>query len=91
MSRYYNEAGEVVCDEHPDAPHGFNRNASHNEGRYVCDCEYWVPEENVVYLLMCDDYVCKVYKHKKDAEDKLAEFNNQRWPSDMYIDERNLE
>ena len=35
---------EVPCKEHPDAPHGFNRNASHNEGRYVCECEHWEPE-----------------------------------------------
>jgi hypothetical protein len=35
--------GEAVCSTHPDAPHGFNRNASHNEDRYVCDCEGWTP------------------------------------------------
>lgn len=39
------EDREVPCKEHPDAPHGFNRNASHAEGRYVCECEYWEPEE----------------------------------------------
>jgi hypothetical protein len=32
------------CNPHPDAPHGFNRNASHTEGRYVCDCEGWSPD-----------------------------------------------
>ena len=32
-----------ACLAHPDAPHGFNRNASHTAGRYVCDCEGWVP------------------------------------------------
>ena len=31
----------ATCNPHPDAPHGFNRNASHCEDRYVCDCEYW--------------------------------------------------
>lgn len=31
------------CNPHPDAPHGFNRNASHTEDRYVCDCEGWEP------------------------------------------------
>ena len=31
------------CNPHPDAPHGFNRNASHDAGRYVCDCEGWEP------------------------------------------------
>ncbi len=29
------------CNTHPNAPHGFLRNASHNAGRYVCECEYW--------------------------------------------------
>ena len=33
-----------VCSIHPDAPHGFNRNASHTNDRYTCDCEGWVPE-----------------------------------------------
>lgn len=32
---------EVPCNPHPKAPHGFNRNASHSAGRYVCDCEGW--------------------------------------------------
>ena len=32
------------CNQHPDAPHGFARNASHNAGRYVCECEGWEPE-----------------------------------------------
>ena len=36
---------QVPCKEHPDAPHGFNRNASHAAGRYVCECEHWEPEE----------------------------------------------
>lgn len=35
---------EPECKTHPDAPHGFNRGASHAEGRYVCDCENWEPE-----------------------------------------------
>ena len=30
---------EPKCSEHPDAPHGFSRNASHSVGRYVCECE----------------------------------------------------
>jgi hypothetical protein len=33
------------CNPHPSAPHGFSRNASHSAGRYVCDCEGWVPDE----------------------------------------------
>jgi hypothetical protein len=33
-----------ACSKHRSAPHGFNRNASHNAGRHVCDCEGWAPE-----------------------------------------------
>lgn len=29
----------MTCSEDPKAHHGFDRNASHNEGRYVCECE----------------------------------------------------
>jgi hypothetical protein len=32
------------CKDHPDAPHGFDRNASHNADRYVCECENWEPK-----------------------------------------------
>lgn len=35
--------GEIKCKTHPKAPHGFLRNASHSEDRYVCECEYWDP------------------------------------------------
>jgi hypothetical protein len=31
------------CKDHPDAPHGFMRDASHSAGRYVCECESWEP------------------------------------------------
>ena len=43
---YYRETfkAEPKCNPHPDAPHGFNRDASHNLGRYVCECEGWEPE-----------------------------------------------
>lgn len=42
---YYRETFKVEqeCSTHQDAPHGFNRDASHNYGRYVCDCEGWEP------------------------------------------------
>ena len=39
------DGSSVKCNPHPDAPHGFLRNASHNEGRYVCECEFWEPPE----------------------------------------------
>ncbi len=34
------------CSRHPDAPHGFDRTASHNADRYVCVCESWAPGES---------------------------------------------
>ena len=34
---------EPECTTHPDAPHGFDRNGSHNNRRYTCDCEGWEP------------------------------------------------
>ena len=34
-----------TCNKHPDAQHGFDRNGSHSEDRYVCVCESWVPPE----------------------------------------------
>lgn len=38
-------AEEHPCNTHPKAPHGFMRNASHTEDRYVCECEAWDPWE----------------------------------------------
>lgn len=32
---------EKSCNPHPDAPHGFDRQASHSAGQYVCECEGW--------------------------------------------------
>jgi hypothetical protein len=42
----YNQ--EVPCKKHPDAPHGFDRDASLTQNRHVCECEYWEPEEILV-------------------------------------------
>lgn len=33
------------CKTDPRAPHGFLRNASHAEDRYVCECEFWEQPE----------------------------------------------
>jgi hypothetical protein len=32
------------CKKDPRAPHGFVRDASHSEDRYVCECEGWDPD-----------------------------------------------
>jgi hypothetical protein len=39
------EPKERECNPDPRAPHGFDRNMSHTEDRYVCECEYWTPEK----------------------------------------------
>jgi hypothetical protein len=36
---------QPVCNPHPKAPHGFNRDASHSANRYVCECEEWQVEQ----------------------------------------------
>ena len=41
----YAPNAEQDCSTHPDAPHGFDRNMSHNLGRYVCECENWKPKD----------------------------------------------
>lgn len=41
---------EGECSRHPCAPHGFNRNGSLNENRYVCDCEGWSPDRDCAGL-----------------------------------------
>jgi len=35
----------IKCLTHSKAPHGFAREASHQAGRYVCECESWDPYE----------------------------------------------
>ena len=44
LSDFHQSIEEPTCKQHPDAPHGFDRNASHGAGRYVCECEGWEPE-----------------------------------------------
>ena len=34
---------DTQCKTDSRAPHGFLRNASHCEDRYVCECEFWEP------------------------------------------------
>ena len=45
LSDFHQSIEEPTCNQHPDAPHGFDRNASHCAGRYVCECEGWEPEQ----------------------------------------------
>jgi hypothetical protein len=69
------------CKDHPDAPHGFDRNASHNADRYVCECESWEPpkrewvgltDEDMEVLFLNEDGV----RFARYIEAKLKEKNN---------------
>lgn len=44
------------CNQHPDAPHGFMRDASRNADRYVCECEGWEPPVGYVYSLTSEEF-----------------------------------
>jgi hypothetical protein len=44
----------MKCKTHPDAPHGFDRNGSHSEDRYVCMCEHWEPPQPRALVLAED-------------------------------------
>ena len=53
-----------VCNPHPDAPHGFCRDASHSAGRYVCECEGWEFE----WQGLTDDDLTKICEKYWDSE-----------------------
>jgi len=65
---------EIKCKTHPDAPHGFVRNASHTEDRLVCECEYWeepkVNEQIEKLADQAEEYAVRVTTG--DWEDGLA-------------------
>lgn len=65
------EAMPRTCNPHPDAPHGFNRNASHSEDRYVCDCEGWEPSsetpEPVAYRHWCESDIDEAVAKEREA------------------------
>jgi hypothetical protein len=73
---------EVPCKTHPDAPHGFDRNASHSADRYVCECEGWEPPKREWVGLTKEEFEQAV-DGLEDLEDcwvqieaKLKEKNN---------------
>ena len=57
------------CKTHPDAPHGFDRNASHSADRYVCECEGWEPPKEWVGLT---DHELQVLDFNDPERGKLA-------------------
>jgi hypothetical protein len=66
------------CKTHPDAPHGFDRNASHSADRYVCECEGWEPPKRE-WVGLTDKEWYMIWRHstnlKNAIEEKLREKN----------------
>jgi len=68
---------EVECSNHPDAPHGFCRDASHTAGRYVCECEGWQAKQPAQdYVLICkrcgDDLGIEYVPDEQSAQEPVA-------------------
>ena len=61
------------CNTHSKAPHGFNRNASHSAGRYVCECEGWQLE----WQGLSDEEIDRIYC---DVQDNCV----KDFPSELY-------
>jgi hypothetical protein len=62
---------DTICKTHPDAPHGFDRNASHNADRYVCECEGWEPPKREWVGLTADE----IWKCNKAEDGSAVEFH----------------
>jgi hypothetical protein len=67
------------CSSHPDAPHGFDRNGSHNAGRYVCECEGWEPSEY-------DDLNKEITRLSKIEDVALEVVTSDTWNGDEFYD-----
>jgi len=72
-----------TCNPHPDAPHGFNRNASHSEDRYVCDCEGWEPETPSVDALIAEiESIVKCAETATDGDTGDTIYIGEAYPAD---------
>ena len=73
---------EPSCSQNPEHPHGFDRNASHSAGRYVCLCEGFLDASVddgslavVRQLAQRDDYVMV---HATELQELLAQLDELR-------------
>lgn len=75
------------CHPDPRAPHGFNRNASHSEGRYVCDCEGWESDDDYAdaYDSAAARTMASVMKENPSYTTK-AYGVAESWPDEQRID-----
>lgn len=67
---------EVPCSQHPSAPHGFNRNASHNNNRYTCECEGWeeMVREDILVTLGIVRAKIVIMQHATDDIDEQINY-----------------
>jgi hypothetical protein len=66
------ESKRNKCNDHPDAPHGMDRSASHNAGRYVCECESWEPEEMLELREALEEAVYLLNPTDEDTQEKAG-------------------
>lgn len=72
---------DVPCKSHPDAPHGFCRDASHSLDRYVCECEFWEPP-------MTDPIVDSVvHQFKKRSEIGIYKYGTTLYENPLELSE----
>ena len=67
---------EVPCSDHPSAPHGFLRNASHNNNRYTCECEGWeeMMREDILVTLGIVRAKIVIMEHTTDDIDEQISY-----------------
>lgn len=72
----------MKCKDHPQAPHGFLRNPSHDAGRYVCECEYWDEDDynlSIINILEGEKITVDDTTHYElSTLEKQAEFAKKR-------------
>jgi len=57
----------MKCNPHPNAPHGFLRQASHDANRYVCECEWWSEKDyELASLEEAEEYAKNRNYHYKE-------------------------
>ena len=62
---------EKPCSTHPEAPHGFVRNASHSVGHYVCECSGWTPPASLQEELRNPQSIEVLTRAAEDGADRI--------------------
>ena len=68
------------CKDHPMAPHGFLRQASHDAGRYVCECEWWDEKDyELATLEEAEEFAKKRNYHYTNTDNPIDFPKNCPW------------